>query len=477
MINYFKKFLLNKLMPLNILKFVSNVINVEESNLLYACFILSTYPIGLFYRKYISHEFLKHVFSIFVGTIFSYSLFSLNEVLYIIGISSFTWCVVLFVPIKYRPHMIVFGTSMAQLSALHIYYMMKNWMIWKVEVTGVMMLLTIKMTSFAFDHYDTQLKKIIISDKEIIINDKETKDINDKDKEIDSHNDFMERIEERERKNPSILEWFGYVFFFPSFLTGPTLSFNEYMDCIQNPVQPDDINCAREHRQNAFLTSFFFLALHMIGAKFFPVKYLGKTRFPFIYAFISMFLLKCKYYFGWTFAKSTSMASGVSEDVSNNVNVLKVELGQNAREVLTNWNICSSKWLKKYIYSRMISCGWSSSMSTFSTNVVSAFWHGFYPGYYLTFLTGGMITEIGKHIRRKVRPYFKNETGQKLSLIYDVTCTLNMMILVTYAAFPFQLYGFYESFNAWRELYFIGHIMLIIGIMIVCVFPKRQKCD
>ena len=83
------------------------------------------------------------------------------------------------------------------------------------------------------------------------------------------------------------------------------------------------------------------------------------------------------------------MACGLSETASKNINVMKVEFGQNFREILANWNICSANWLKTHIYTRMIQSGWSATVSTYTTNLVSAFWHGFYPGYYLSFITGG----------------------------------------------------------------------------------------
>jgi lysophospholipid acyltransferase len=52
-----------------------------------------------------------------------------------------------------------------------------------------------------------------------------------------------------------------------------------------------------------------------------------------------------------------------------------------------NWNIFTGKWLKYYFYTRLLSAGWKR-MANPITFLVSAFWHGFYPGYYMLFAFG-----------------------------------------------------------------------------------------
>jgi hypothetical protein len=43
-------------------------------------------------------------------------------------------------------------------------------------------------------------------------------------------------------------------------------------------------------------------------------------------------------------------------------------------------------------------------LATLATYVVSAFWHGFYPGYYLTFTTGALVTAAESILRRVLTP-------------------------------------------------------------------------
>ena len=238
--------------------FLSKVINIDNKSLLYALCILSTYPLALFYRKFLKISLLKHLFSIVIGVFFCYNLFAITDVFHILGISTFTLITTLYLPIKYNPHLIVFAVCIFQLSYLHISYMLNNWMVWTVDVTGVMMLLTIKLTSFSFDYIDGKRRiKELRDDKA-----KDIADIADE--------QVLEILEIRkELPQPrNLMQWFGYVFFFPSFLTGPTLSFNEYVHVVNNPIHPSDDNNARETRKKAFTTSFYFLGLYIIGVKY-----------------------------------------------------------------------------------------------------------------------------------------------------------------------------------------------------------------
>ena len=76
-------------------------------------------------------------------------------------------------------------------------------------------------------------------------------------------------------------------------------------------------------------------------------------------------------------------------------------------------------WLKFYIQGRLVEPGkrpdWKASMSTF---IVSAFWHGFYPFYYVMFFFAAIMNEVAKDlykaryifrfIPKELRPFIGN---------------------------------------------------------------------
>ena len=64
-------------------------------------------------------------------------------------------------------------------------------------------------------------------------------------------------------------------------------------------------------------------------------------------------------------------------------------------------------WLKHYVYNRVSipgkPAGIRENMATF---IVSAFWHGFYPFYYVMFFFCAFLTELAKEIYRS-RIFFR----------------------------------------------------------------------
>merc|ERR1739848_206808 len=102
---------------------------------------------------------------------------------------------------------------------------------------------------------------------------------------------------------------------------------------------------------------------------------------------------------------------------------INCELAENVRSVASNWNICVANWLKLYVYSRVANFG--PLMATIFTYTMSAFWHGFYPGYYVFFLYAGIFTMLGRFARRTFRPWFVSgprgaEKHSALKPLYDV---------------------------------------------------------
>ena len=121
------------------------------------------------------------------------------------------------------------------------------------------------------------------------------------------------------------------------------------------------------------------------------------------------FTARLKYYGVWTLTEGACILSGlgykgvdpktgrVDWNRLRNVDAFGVELAQNSRAYLGNWNMNTNNWLRNYIYLRVTpkgkKPGFRASLATFTT---SAFWHGFYPGYYLSFLLAAFIQTVAK---------------------------------------------------------------------------------
>nr|CAI5819221.1 unnamed protein product [Callosobruchus analis] len=101
--------------------------------------------------------------------------------------------------------------------------------------------------------------------------------------------------------------------------------------------------------------------------------------------------------------------------------------------------------------------------ATVLTYVVSAAWHGFYPGYYLTFLSGAIFTFTARVVRRHIRNYFMESKEAKL--LYDITTFAVTHFVLAYITFPFVLLEFWPCI----VLYHILALLLIPRFV-----PKSQ---
>jgi lysophospholipid acyltransferase len=116
-----------------------------------------------------------------------------------------------------------------------------------------------------------------------------------------------------------------------------------------------------------------------------------------------------KYYAVWSLTEGACILTGlgyrgvdpvtgkVMWDRLKNIDPWAVETAQNPRGYLAGWNMNTNNWLRNYVYLRVTprgkKPGFRASLITFGT---SAFWHGFYPGYYMTFVLASLIQTAAK---------------------------------------------------------------------------------
>lgn len=133
------------------------------------------------------------------------------------------------------------------------------------------------------------------------------------------------------------------------------------------------------------------------------------------------------------------------------------------------------EWLRKCIYNRLpFKSKMASQLSVF---MVSAFWHGFYAGYYLSFFF--WFTEI--YLQGQIFKYCKRE-GNILTKIYEklgkagpiltvVTCNL----IFAHCGSFFYLLESELCFKLIREMYCIPQIIPIVGIIVFTVLAGGNK--
>ncbi|XP_023389370.1 lysophospholipid acyltransferase 2 [Pteropus vampyrus] len=147
------------------------------------------------------------------------------------------------------------------------------------------------------------------------------------------------------------------------------------------------------------------LLFHLTISNTLPVEYNIDEHFQataswptkVLYLYVSLLAARPKYYFAWTLADAINNAAGFGFrgydrngearwDLISNLRIRQIEMSTSFKMFLDNWNIQTALWLKRVCYER------ASLSPTIQTFILSAIWHGVYPGYYLTFLTAVVMT-------------------------------------------------------------------------------------
>merc|ERR1712216_831868 len=149
---------------------------------------------------------------------------------------------------------------------------------------------------------------------------------------------------------------------------------------------------------------------------------------------------------------------------SNNVDIIEFETAPNVKTLSAAWNKKTANWLGRYVYMR-------TGGSLVATYGLSAFWHGFYPGYYMFFLSVPVLTMCERLGRKKISPRF---SSKKWSL-YGISTIIATSLVVEYIVLAFQLLAYDWAVAGWKSHYFFGHILCVVFYAVLSNIPTPKK--
>lgn len=275
-----------------------------------------------------------------------------------------------------------------------------------IDITGAQMILVIKLHGFCWNVYDGM------------------------EQDQAGLTDFQRDRALNELPNP--LDFAAYVLFFPAMMIGPAFDFVDYRRWIETTMfdvpegtDPSKIPPTRKKRRIprsgtpaawkcaiglAWIFAFLQFSPHynasvVLSDRFKDFNLIRRIWHIYMLGIVT----RMKYYGVWTMTEGACILSGIGYNGIDpktgradwnrlqNIKPLGVELAQNSHAYLGNWNCNTNHWLRNYMYLRVTpkgkKPGFRASMATF---VTSAFWHGFYPGYYMTFVLASFIQNIAK---------------------------------------------------------------------------------
>ncbi|RYP16264.1 hypothetical protein DL765_005232 [Monosporascus sp. GIB2] len=441
----------------------------DELKLLFS-FLLS-YPLaGLLKRIPDAKPQNKNLFIIGVGVFYLVGLFSLWSGLRTLFISSaVTYGLAYF--LRTSPYMpwLAFVFLMGHMAVSQLSRQFANNPS-AVDITGAQMVLVMKLSAFAWNVADGTLPE-------------------------DQLSDFQR--DRRILRLPALLDYAAYVLFFPSLMVGPAFDYNEYRGWIDttmfdvpasvDPTKKPPTRKKRKIPRSAtpamwkMVSGLVYIGLFLkLGSWYGPEVFFSDRylNYGFLRRVLTLhmvgFTTRFKYYGVWSLSEGSCILAGlgyngvdpvtgkISWNRLQNINPWGVEAAQNSRAYLENWNMNTNKWLRYYIYLRVTPRnkrpGFRASLATF---VTSAFWHGFYPGYYLAFVLGSFVQTVAKKLRRNIRPFFLDPVSQQplpTKKYYDFISWLTTQATFSFVVAPFILLRLDKSLAVWASVYFYAVI-------------------
>jgi len=154
------------------------------------------------------------------------------------------------------------------------------------------------------------------------------------------------------------------------------------------------------------------------------------------------------------FEDNSLMPVEMDYETIHNINVYDSEFALTTKELGWNWNMTVQYWLVAYVYKRL-----PFSLKPYRSQItmlMSAFWHGLHPAYYLWAATISLMFLTEEAMIRA----FRNTSASGRQKVFDWICWLFRTQILYYNGMAFVILRFTSLFTYWSSIYFIGHILL-----------------
>jgi len=449
-------------------------IGFDEETLSYTLGMFLCYPLGIIMAM-LPYGKIKHLFSFLLGAFLLQFTIGKQWVHHMITVTV-CYLMLLLLPRKMSKTLVPWFV-MLYCTFGHLHRQFINYLGWDLDFTGSQMVLTMKLYSLAYNLYDG----------EKLANGKEDRAA----KKCSSV---------AVAEVPGLIEYLGYTFNFSTILAGPAFEFKIYKDaCDGTNLYDKDGKPLGKIPSNVmpslkpFVVSIICLGLFVVGNGMYPLldptdpqnnlpvvitpEFLEKPWVNrYLYSWVALLFIRMKYYFAWKNAEGACNLyycgfEGFDDkgnvkgwEYCNNIDIINFETAPNLKSLSAAWNKKTANWLARYIYMR-------TGGSLAATYGMSAFWHGFYPGYYMFFMSIPFVTMCERLGKKKISPYFSPNKWSP----YGILCILTTSFIVEYMVQPFQLLAYGWAFTNWKNHYFFGHILCAIFFVVMSNVPSPKK--
>jgi lysophospholipid acyltransferase len=297
------------------------------------------------------------------------------------------------------------------------------------------------------------------------------------------------------KEKPTLLETFSYIFFYSSCLIGPSYEFSDFIKFIKLEGGYEDIDYSKcTYYTGVDLFWALVCIMNVITlANEFPLSYCGTEEFKkrsflqnYTYMVLSMLAMRSRYYIGWKMMQASCKFCGLSYykdkngevkcDLIDNCNIYNIEVNLSIKTRIQYWNRTVHLWLKYHVYMRLINLKIkpfykNKAAASLITFMISAFWHGFYPLYYLFFFLYYLIEQIGTALEEKVNFI---QWVNKQNVVIKFLWWLLVMSMVNYFGLCFTLVRISAMINFFIAFKWIP-VIILFGAYFYCYYVLKPR--
>ena len=341
---------------------------------------------------------------------------------------------------------------------------------YKMDISTYTMLLTCKLMSLAFCYHDGGVK--------------------DKEKNLNETQRQWQVVD-----LPTVLEYASFVFYCNACALGVFIEFSEYKRFIEMKGEYMNIPNTIIPTLKNIAYGMLCFTLYVLGTFYFPFGYCFTEEYDkelmwykIFYLYMAFTLRRFFYHCAFQFTTAANVScglgyNGVTEkgehrwDKYIGIYTLACETTISINEFLRDWNNRVHKWLKHYVMERLNKPGERPSASSQAVVfIVSAFWHGFYPCYYLAFFMALLLTEVSKDLYKSWILFAGIPKPVRLVLSHFLTMlVINYGLGVQMAITGENTLNYLKNTRYCVLIALVGTLILIKASGMVRIAQKMQK--
>ncbi|XP_006897358.1 PREDICTED: lysophospholipid acyltransferase 7 isoform X2 [Elephantulus edwardii] len=305
---------------------------------------------------------------------------------------------------------------------------------------------------------------------------------------------------------PSLMETLSYSYCYVGVITGPFFRYRTYLDWLEQPF-PEAVPSLRPLLRRAWPAPLFGL-LFLLSSHLFPLEAVREDAFyarPLLARLFYMvpifFAFRMRFYVAWIMAECGCIAAGFGAyptaakartgggptlqcpppsspeeaaaleydyETIRNIDYYGTDFTVRVRDCMRCWNMTVQWWLSQYVYKRapfnsyVLRHAW--------TMLLSAYWHGLHPGYYVSFLTVPLCLAVELQLESTVRRHL-SPSGQKA---FDWVQWFLRMRAFDYMCMGFVLLTLHDTLRYWASVYFCIHLLALALLGVGLVLGRRS---